>query len=297
MSEAVVVEPELLSAGGVGLASGFCLDCAKLITEMLDEDLVPSVVCLGVLSANVARYDRAVTQDPGVAVHFNAIPREAVSIYRLARNLSIPYETTRRHAARLIAKGVCVRDGDGVTLAPNLFFMPRPLITAKEAWRLCVELRDNLEAMGLDAPPPPLEVDDHEKRRVGRLANDFFLAGLKIAVDATATDMVTALIFLAIARANQIEGPPNTILPDDRMKPVSVYALSRTMRVPYETVRRHVGILLGEGLCRKAPSGGLIVPLNVARSEPLLAASAQAWTLMSDFIAAAFGPGAARAAA
>jgi hypothetical protein len=171
------------------------------------------------------------------------------------------------------------------------------MTAAEEIWRFSRQLRDDLQALGLEAPPAPVDADQHEKRRVGRLGNAFFLSGLKIAVDATATDLVTALIFLAVARANQAHGPPDTVLPDDQMVPISIYAVSREMRLPYETVRRHVGILLGEGLCRKVPAGGLIVPFSVARSQPVLTASAQAWALMSEFIAAAFGPMTARSAA
>jgi hypothetical protein len=295
LSQPLEASTEPLRAGGAGLAAGFCLDCAGLLTQLLDEDVVPTVVVLGVLSANVAAFNRAISPDP--APHFDAIDRQAVSVYRLARNLSLPYETARRHVARLISKGVCVRVGDGLTIAPGVLPAPRAMICAEEVWRLAVQLRADLEAMGLRAPAPDPEADQHEKRRVGRLANEFFLAGMKIVVEATASDLVTALIFLAISRANQAAGPRDEILPDEEAAPVSVYALSRKLRLPYETVRRHAGILLGEGLCRKAPSGGLVVPLEVLRSEPVLDASARAWALMSEFITAAFGPIAVRSAA
>jgi DeoR/GlpR family transcriptional regulator of sugar metabolism len=297
LSPAIDASTELFRAGGAGLAAGFCLDCAGLLTELLDEDVVPTVLVLGILSANVSADSRAATAAPDGALPYDAINRQAVSIYRLARNLSLPYETARRHVARLIKKGVCARVGDGLTIDPGVLPAPRSLVCVEEVWRLASQLRDDLLAMGQEAPAPDPAADHSEKRRVGRLANELFLAGLKIVVDATATDLVTALIFLAIARANQADGGPDEIPPDERSIPVSVYALSRKLRMPYETVRRHVSILLGEGLCRKVPAGGLIVSLAVLRAGPIQDASAMAWGLMSDFITAAFGPIAKRTAA
>jgi DNA-binding transcriptional ArsR family regulator len=297
LSQTPDAKTELFRAGGAGLAAGFCLDSAGLLTELLDEDVVPTVLVLGILSANVSADARAAIAAPDGALHYEAIDRQAVSIYRLARNLSLPYETARRHVARLIKKGVCARMGDGLTIAPGVLPAPRAIVCVEEVWRLASQMREDLLALGLEAPAPDPAADHSEKRRVGRLANEFFLAGLKIAVDATATDLVTALVFLAVARENQAAGPPDEILPDENSVPVSVYALSRKLRMPYETVRRHVGILLGEGLCRKVPAGGLIVPMAVLRSGPVLDASAIAWSLMSNFITAAFGPIARRAAA
>jgi hypothetical protein len=297
LSQAIDASTEPFRAGGAGLASGFCLDCASLLTELLDEDLVPTVLVLGILSANVSADARAAAASPDGALPYDAIIRQAVSIYRLARNLSLPYETARRHVARLVEKGVCARVGDGLTIAPGILPGPRSLVCVEEVWRLAGQLREDLLAMGLEAPAPDPAADHSEKRRVGRLANEFFLAGMKIAVDATATDLVTVLIFLAIARENQAHGPPDEILADENVVPVSVYALSRKLRMPYETVRRHVGILLGEGLCCKVPAGGLVVPLAVLRGGAVRAASAKAWGLMSDFITAAFGPIAKRTAA
>jgi DNA-binding transcriptional ArsR family regulator len=297
LSQTSEASTEPLRAGGAGLASGFCLDCARLLTELLDEDVVPTVLVLGILSANVSADLRAAVAAPDGAIAYDAIDRRAVSVYRLARNLSLPYETARRHAARLVEKGVCARVGDGLTIEPGILAGPRSLVCVEEVWRLASQLREDLLAMGLEAPAPDPAADHSEKRRVGRLANEFFLAGMKIAVDATATDLVTVLIFLAIARANQADGPRDIILPDARSIPVSVYALSRQLRMPYETVRRHVGILLGEGLCCKVAAGGLIVPVSVLRAERLQDASARAWTLMSDFITAAFGPIAVRSVA
>lgn len=50
------------------------------------------------------------------------------------------------------------------------------------------------------------------------------------------------------------------IPPDSDRKPVSVYALSKQLQLPYETARRHVMNLEKRGLCQRVGRGGVIVP-------------------------------------
>lgn len=299
MSEPVIGQTPLFRPGA-RLAAGFCLDLAQLIVEMLDEDLAPTLVVLGVLSANVAAFDRMAAEQAGQASSWTMIDREPVSAYRLARNLAIPYETTRRHVARLVDKGKLVRAGSGVMIAPEVLVRPSAPVAAEAVWRRSVRLCDDLQVLGLDVPPHGLEASADEQRRVARLANEFLLAAIKATVEATNTDMVTTLVFMSIYRANRAAlendpalalayGAPDQLAADVERTPVSIYALSRRMRLPYETVRRHAAILVDEDLCRRLDDG-LIVPADVLRSPSIAAGSAQIWALAADFITAAFGP-------
>jgi hypothetical protein len=290
---------------GAWLGAGFCLDGAKLLTELLDEDLAPTVLFLGILSANVAAHDRATHHRAAGAMEpaapFDAIDRRPVSTYRLARNLDLPYETARRHVSRLVTKGACLRDGHGLVTSPKALFGPAADVCREAVWRIAVQLRADLQAHDLEVPPPQDPADPHEQRRVARLANEVMLAGLRIATETTSTDLVTSLIFLAIYRANHA-GPqhdptlrnpglrPGEAGPEWTWKPVSIYRVSQQMRMPYETVRRHAGILLGEGLCAKAPGGGLIVPITVLESQAMVAASIKSSALLVEFVTQAFGP-------
>jgi DeoR/GlpR family transcriptional regulator of sugar metabolism len=54
------------------------------------------------------------------------------------------------------------------------------------------------------------------------------------------------------------EGTP----PDEMRQPVSVYALAKSLSMPYETTRRYVARLVEEGLCIKVV-GGILVPGSV----------------------------------
>ena len=285
---------------GARLAAGFCLDLAQLIVEMLDEDLAPTLIVLGVLSANVGDFDRMAGEQVGQASSWTLIDREPISAYRLARNLAIPYETTRRHVARLVDKGKLVRAGAGVLIAPDVLAHPSAQVCARAAWRLGCDLCDNLQALGLDLPPRAAETGPDEQRRVARLANEFFLAAIKTMVETTRTDMVTTLLMLAIYRANQARleeslaisrayaGPDDVLLDEDRSA-VTMYALSKATRLPYETVRRHATLLVEEALCIRT-AAGLIVPSSVVQAPDIAAGSARVWALAEDFIAAAFAP-------
>jgi DNA-binding transcriptional ArsR family regulator len=86
-------------------------------------------------------------------------------------------------------------------------------------------------------------------------------------------NFVTALVFIEIARINtsQIMATRQIAerhlamgeIPADSVRqPVSAYALARDLRIPYETLRRHVMKLKAAGLC-VAMADGLIVPREV----------------------------------
>jgi hypothetical protein len=82
-------------------------------------------------------------------------------------------------------------------------------------------------------------------------------------------DLTKGLIYTAIWTAN-VKHVTNTgpaasraILPDSQRLPVSVLAISQSLRLPYETVRRHANVLIAEGLCARTPGHGLVVPTGV----------------------------------
>lgn len=92
------------------------------------------------------------------------------------------------------------------------------------------------------------------------------------------------IVFVAIASANieivrRMDMSAETfttssgIPPDTMRQPVSVYALSKSLGLPYETTRRYVASLIEEGLCvRVGQRGGVIVPAKAfsgAKAESL----------------------------
>lgn len=97
-------------------------------------------------------------------------------------------------------------------------------------------------------------------------------------------DLMKGIVFVAIASANmeivrrmdmsvETFAAPSGIPSDAIRQPVSVYALSKNLGLPYETTRRYVASLIEEGLCvRVGQRGGVIVPAKVfsgAKAESL----------------------------
>jgi hypothetical protein len=108
-----------------------------------------------------------------------------------------------------------------------------------------------------------------------RLSSEYFLRSIQLLVEFSGGDLVTALVFLAIVSANvshlNVDGPDaphadsDDVPPDEVRKPISVLALAGSLKLPYETTRRHVAKLLQSGQCERV-SGGLIVPARVLLS-------------------------------
>ena len=96
------------------------------------------------------------------------------------------------------------------------------------------------------------------------------------------------LVFTAIWTAN-VKHVTNTsraatssMLPDSQRQPVSVLAISRSLRLPYETARRHADTLVREGLCVRAGRQGVFVSTHVA--EATLAGSVAGHRLVVAFL-------------
>lgn len=133
----------------------------------------------------------------------------------------------------------------------------------------------------MTAAPPAL---DHI-RLVNRLASPCILdASLVGRLD---RDFLDALILLAVVQANvapllrdralqrayaSFEEPP----PDELRRPVSVNAISQSLRLSYETTRRRLQRLAEDGACEIGPHG-VIVPARVVSSPEHMMALMRIW--------------------
>jgi hypothetical protein len=118
--------------------------------------------------------------------------------------------------------------------------------------------------------------DDLEPARAAfRPAAEYLLRSLVMLAELADGDLLTGLISLAIVQANVAHldvGEPDSpyatisdIPPDVERRPVSVMAISAAMRMPYETVRRHVAKMVRDGHCERRPNG-VIVPVSALSS-------------------------------
>lgn len=91
-----------------------------------------------------------------------------------------------------------------------------------------------------------------------------------------AQDLLNGLLLSTIVQANVARialdrdlalayGTPDTVPPDEMRRPISVHAVSTSLQLPFETVRRRIAALARAGLCRTVP-GGVIVPAEAANT-------------------------------
>lgn len=266
----------------VRLAGDFFLNGAQIITTAIDTDLVTGMIFLAIVRANV----RHLLEEPRLALDYfapGAAPPEAfrrpVSVYAIARELRLPYETARRHVRKLLAKGLCERaDDGGVVFPPEVNDRPEVRQAVATNFHATVRYAQALADVGLVATCGPardatLGAADLP-REVVRLTSDYFLSTVEMLTTKLRLDLVEGLMFLAITRANTFHvtldpalaatfSGVDEIPPDALRRSISVYALARDLRLPYETARRHGGKLLDLGFCERAADRGLVVPTHV----------------------------------
>jgi predicted ArsR family transcriptional regulator len=218
------------------------------------------------------------------------------TVRRLSRELGLPYETARRHAVALVLAGQCVEQ-DGGLVVPTRVQNGRRVSAFLHgihgnAVRVLIDLTSiGVARYGRRSPRPPLQGKLTRQQLVIALAGTAtLLAGLKALRDFWEGDIVQGLIYTAIWAAN-IRHLVNTssagtrdVLGDEHRLPVSALALSKSMRLPYETVRRHAQSLIDDGIVVRVGRGGLIVPEKAHRRRA--AGALTAYQVTTDFLAA-----------
>jgi hypothetical protein len=105
------------------LATEYFLRSMRLLVEFVGGDLVTALVFMAIISANVAHLN---VDGPDGPLHADSddVPpdalRKPVSVLALAGSLDLPYETTRRHVAKLLKSGQCERVSGGLIVPARL---------------------------------------------------------------------------------------------------------------------------------------------------------------------------------
>jgi hypothetical protein len=107
----------------------------------------------------------------------------------------------------------------------------------------------------------------HERAAV-RITGQFFLRQAALLIDGVGGDLMLGLVYAAITAANtehmddgvksryaELDEAP----PDDVRRPISVLALSESLRLPYETTRRYVSRLEELGIAVRVGRAGVII--------------------------------------
>lgn len=132
-----------------------------------------------------------------------------------------------------------------------------------------------------DPEPPP------NARAIQRISTAFFMYCIRNMARVADNDLVVGLVYQAMWTANvkhitesatSIEyGGLDQIPPDAMRRPVSVMALANTLRMPHETIRRYVHILVKADRCVRVGNKGFIVPARAFERQDHKAAILEAW--------------------
>lgn len=96
------------------LSADYMLRSLKMIGELAQGELLTGLVNLALVQANVGHLDPTGSGFDSL----ESIPpdevRRPVSVLAISASLGLPYETTRRHVAKMVETGQCLRVKGGV---------------------------------------------------------------------------------------------------------------------------------------------------------------------------------------
>ncbi len=221
--------------------------------------------------------------------------RKPIGIRALSRRLDMPYSTIRRHVETLAGNGQCVAKGGGLIVPPAVLRGRRITTFLRKIYVNAVRLLADLTRIDVAAfastsrRPVKSGRLSKEQTAVAVAATGLLLTGVRSMRGFWGGDLMRGLVYTAIWTAN-VKHVTNTalagiraVLPDSQRQPVSVLAISRSLRLPYETVRRHADALVQEGICVRVGRHGLLVPTRFI--EGITSGIAIAYRLVMDFLA------------
>lgn len=91
----------------------YYLDTARLVSDLVPGDALTALVFLTIVSRMLRQRENA---EAGLSDK-----RTAVTVYAVAKDLGLSYETVRRHVKRLLGAGLCERDETGLTVSDAVF--------------------------------------------------------------------------------------------------------------------------------------------------------------------------------
>lgn len=206
--------------------------------------------------------------------------KEPIGIRELARRLDTPFETVRRQVHKLVRRGACRLEDGGVCLAAATLRSPHTNAMLRKIYLEAVRMLDVLRRIKVGHYKPPRASEaqrtlNREQVVIVLASIRVLLAAMKVLRDFFDGDLMTGLVFTAIRAAN-VKHITNTepgvnrdILPDSDRRAVSMMAISNSMKLSYETIRRHTAKLMKEGKCVRVGRNGLVVPAAAFRKMTL----------------------------
>jgi DNA-binding Lrp family transcriptional regulator len=220
--------------------------------------------------------------------------RKPMGIRELSRRLDLPYETVRRHVRDLVESGHCVAVGNGITVAPTIRRGARATAMLRKTYLNAARMLADLTRIAVvdfkeEAPPARSQRLAEQQMVIAVAAISLLLEAMKVLRGFFDGDLVKGLVFTGIRAAN-VQHITNTapvahrsIVPDVERLPVTALAIADSMRLPYETVRRHTDALVKEGKLVRFGRQGVKVPETAFRN--MAVESVTVHKLVTSFIA------------
>jgi len=264
------------------LANAFALDLVKL--GGLGRDVVDALLLAAISQANVAQITRSPELQRQYATLNQPPPdelRRPVSISAVANSLQIPFETARRRITALAELGVIQTVPRGVIIPTAPQTSPLYRMVSEAHYKLVRDLYFRLRGIGLldDLPrpnSPAFESENPPVRLVIRLSADYILR-LAEPLTEHLGDLVSGLIMMQVIHANtedlpdseggddDVDWSPGSFVLDNLRKPVRAAAVSERLRMPQETVRRHLARLVEADRCERIKDGYVVTGRILAR--------------------------------
>lgn len=128
------------------------LRCVAIAARLADGDVLHGIILIAIIQANAEPPRRSAGDQnhETVAALPDDSPRTPVSAYAVAKRLGLPYETVRRHVARLVDEGRCVRVGarGGVIVPLAAIHEMRPDILLNQSLESLALLISGLNSIG-----------------------------------------------------------------------------------------------------------------------------------------------------
>ena len=226
--------------------------------------------------------------------HAGGRRRKPVAVRALSRRLDMPYATIHRHVEKLTESGQCAAEGGGLIVPPAVLRSRRMTTFLRKMYVNAVRLLTDLTRIDVAAfastsrRPVKSGRLSKEQTAVAVTATGLLLTGIRSMRAFWGGDLMKGLVYTAIWTAN-VKHVTNTapagiraVLPDSDRQPITVLAISRSLRQPYETIRRHADALVQAGICVRV-GRGLLVPTRFI--EGITSGIAIAYRLVMDFLA------------
>lgn len=264
MSETGRSAPEARDEALARLSFAFLLD--EMVSGVAGLAPLDALLVLAINQANIA----PLTRDPEARARYGQLDapasdaeRRPVPINAIAGSLGLPFETARRRVGRLRKAGVCVASRGGVVVPAAFLVSPAYVQSVLAAHERLRRFHLDLRSLGLIGPLPPpaygLE-GSVPVRAAARLLSDYILRSAE-GLMREAGSVVSTMALLALLSATlgyprdaQGKGPTATLR-----------ALSQTLQLPAETLRRHLAQLTDAGLCKRTREGFVVPPASLSR--------------------------------